>query len=262
MSDVNVPGSITLTEQNGMRYLHFGTRVTQGAMSLSKPNSLILRSTQDMMFWLMFMDPPLHITQLGLGAGSMTKFCLTNFHDTQVHAVELNRAVIDVAESSFKLPIDNSRLTMNCADAALYVKSRNEHLSSILQSDIFDAVSLGPVLDTEAFYADCEKFVAGERESLGMAIFNLWDCKNFPSTLDKIKRAFNGRVVQLDRLTEGNVIVGAFTGPRLTLSEKVLEKRTIMLTLRYSLPSERWFTALCRPINRSQWSRDLIDLNT
>jgi spermidine synthase len=252
-----VNGSITLSQFDGVRFLHFGTRVAQGAMSIAKPNSLALSYSQDMMFWLMFADPPEKIVQFGLGAGSLAKFCLANFRQTCVTAVELSRVVIDVAVSSFQLPIHEPRLQIECTDAAAFVKESPCLSGGILLSDVFDAISAGPVLDTQEYYLDCERFVGGAEGQFGMAVFNLWGLGDFEQSLEKIRFAFKGKVILLDRLREGNVIVGAFTGPPLNLSEKQLEKRAILISLRYGLPAERWFNAMCNFTNRSVWERPL-----
>jgi spermidine synthase len=249
-----VSGSITLSQTDGVQFLHFGTRVAQGAMIVAKPNALALTYSQDMMFWLMFVEPPALITQFGLGAGSLAKFCIANFRQTRVTAVELSSSVIDVAISSFHLPCDEPRLVVECADAAQFVKTPQVPSAGVLLSDVFDAISAGPVLDTPEYYADCERFVRGSGDSVGIAVFNLWGLGEFPRSLEKISTAFKGRVIQLDRLAAGNVIVAGFTGPPLSMSEKDLEKRTIMIALRYGLPSARWFVALCKPANRMQWN--------
>jgi spermidine synthase len=251
---MSVSGSITLSQTDGVKFLHFGTRVAQGAMIVAKPNALALNYSQDMMFWLMFVDPPALITQFGLGAGSLAKFCLANFRQSRVTAVELSSAVIDVAAGSFCLPLNEPRLNVECADAARFVKTPQIPPAGVLLSDVFDAISAGPILDTPEYYADCERFVRGTGDTVGIAVFNLWGLGEFSQSLKKIETAFKGRVIQLDRLAAGNVIVGAFTGPPLAMSEKDLEKRTIMVTLRYGLPAARWFAALCNPSNRSQWS--------
>jgi spermidine synthase len=217
---MSVSGSITLSEAAGIRFLHFGTRVAQGAMIVNRPNALALTYSQDMMAWLMFVDPPAHITQLGLGAGSLAKFCLSNFRQTHVTAVEISQPVIDVAISSFHLPKNEARLSVVCGDAAVHIQTAADDLGGILLSDVFDAISAGPILDSPEFYADCERLVRGSGDRLGMAVFNLWGCEEFSKSFEKISFAFDRRVIQLDRLPAGNIIVLGLTGPPLSLSEK------------------------------------------
>src|SRR5919205_118435 len=70
---------VTLSEQDGVRYLHFGTEWVQGAMRIRKPDWIELEYAQQMMVWMLFNDQPRHIVQLGLGTGALTKFCYRQF---------------------------------------------------------------------------------------------------------------------------------------------------------------------------------------
>ena len=66
---------VTFSEEGGVRFLHFGTEWVQGAMRLKKPNHIELEYAQQMMAWLLFIETPERIVQLGLGAAALTKFC-------------------------------------------------------------------------------------------------------------------------------------------------------------------------------------------
>jgi len=66
-------------------------------MRIRSPFALELEYTRQMMAWLLFLDPPQAggeqaIGTLGLGAGSLTRFCLKHT-DSPVHAVEWNPSV-------------------------------------------------------------------------------------------------------------------------------------------------------------------------
>src|SRR5690554_5609087 len=47
----------TISEASGIRYLHFGSEWVQGAMRLRRPNDLIIAYTQQMMAWLLLLEP-------------------------------------------------------------------------------------------------------------------------------------------------------------------------------------------------------------
>src|SRR5690606_27167428 len=51
------PRLITISEASGIRYLHFGSEWVQGAMRLRRPNDLVIAYTQQMMAWLLLLDP-------------------------------------------------------------------------------------------------------------------------------------------------------------------------------------------------------------
>jgi len=54
---------IELSEQDGVRYLHFGSPWIQGAMRLRRPFDLELDYVRHMMAWLLFMAPPARVLQ-------------------------------------------------------------------------------------------------------------------------------------------------------------------------------------------------------
>src|SRR5450830_1636584 len=90
---------VTLSEEAGVRYLHFGTEWVQGAMRLRKPDWIELEYAQQMMAWMLFIPEPDHIVQLGLGTGALTKFSYRQFPHARVTAVELNASVVAICES-------------------------------------------------------------------------------------------------------------------------------------------------------------------
>ena len=91
---------VTLSEQDGVRYLHFGTEWVQGAMRIRKPDWPELEYAQQMMAWMLFVEDPHAIVQLGLGAATLTKFSYRQFPQAQVTAVELNPSVIAICADS------------------------------------------------------------------------------------------------------------------------------------------------------------------
>src|SRR5690625_6534808 len=78
-----------MSEFDGIRYLHFGTRWVQGAMRISRPDELVLDYTEQMLAWLLFVDPEPddRIGILGLGAGALLKYTLRHT-PAQVETVE------------------------------------------------------------------------------------------------------------------------------------------------------------------------------
>src|SRR4051812_45769895 len=147
---------VTLSEQDGVRYLHFGTEWVQGAMRIRKPDWPELEYAQQMMAWMLFFNDPVAIAQLGLGTGALTKFCHKTFAEAHVTAVELNPSVIAICQSMFKLPPDDEHLAVLEMDALDFVNDpANAGRFDVLQCDLYDATARGPVLDTPEFYQSC-----------------------------------------------------------------------------------------------------------
>ena len=59
--------SIEVSEERGVRYLHFGTEWVQCAMRLSRPHQLVLAYTQEMLSFLLFRPAPRNVLMIGLG---------------------------------------------------------------------------------------------------------------------------------------------------------------------------------------------------
>lgn len=243
---------VTFSEMDGVRYLHFGTEWVQGAMRLRKPDAIELEYAQQMMAWLLFLSPSVpefHVTQLGLGAAALTKFCHRQFSRARVTAVELNPAVIIAGRSMFGLREDDERLTVREQDAWDYVMD-GTHTGAldVLQVDLYDATARGPVLDTTAFYKACRRVL----KAPGVMTINLFgDHDSFPKNIVRICEAFDNRVLVFPEVHDGNVIALAFNGPAIDVSWDVLEIRAKVLEDTTGLPAREWVKGL-RAANANQ----------
>ncbi|RCS58281.1 spermidine synthase [Parvibium lacunae] len=233
---------VTFSEQAGVRYLHFGTEWVQGAMRLRKPFKLELEYAQQMMAWLLFLDAPQHVAQLGLGAASLTKACWQLLPQTAVTAVELNPDVIACAHSMFALPPEDDRLTVLEQDAAEWVAHpKRARTVDVLQVDLYDATARGPVLESLAFYQACRRALRRP----GMLTVNLFgDHPSFVRNLTNLRAAFDDRVLCLPEVHQGNVIALAFNGPALEVSWEALYQRALAVEAQYDLPARKWVKGL------------------
>ena len=233
---------VTFSEEGGVRFLHFGTEWVQGAMRLAKPDALELEYAQQMMAWTLFLDAPQAITQLGLGAAALTRFCHRHFPRAHVTAVELNEAVVIAARTMFRLPGDDECLTIIPGDAEAYVSDAARHASlDVLQVDLYDATARGPVLESTKFYADCRACL----KSPGVLTVNLFgDHASFARNMRNLCEAFEGRVIALPEVHQGNRVAIAFSGPRLTVAWTVLRERAAVIARRLRLPVSTWVDGL------------------
>jgi spermidine synthase len=229
--------AITFSEQDGIRFLHFGSPWVQGAMRLSDPVSLELAYVKDMMAWLLFLEPPPQILQLGLGAGSLTRFCHRHCRDSEITVVEVSRVVIEAAHRWFKLPQPDDRLDIVRADAGVYVaRPRVKERFGVIQVDLYDQDAAGPVLDSEAFYRHCHAALAAP----GVMTVNLFGRHaSFKRSLARIASIFD-EVITLEPRDEGNLVVLALKGPPLQVARRELFDRADLLRARYGLPARGW----------------------
>lgn len=227
---------VTLSEQDGVRYLHFGTEWVQGAMRIRKPDWPELEYAQQMMAWMLFIEKPQAIAQLGLGAATLTKFCYRQFPESTVTAVELNESVIAICNSMFKLPPLDERLDVLEMDAMDFVLDPANHGAfDVLQCDLYDATARGPVLDTPEFYQACKDCLADG----GIMTVNLFgDHPSFAKNIKAMKFAF-GHVICLPEVHEGNVVALCFRD-RPVIDKEALGARAAQIVAETKLPAKSW----------------------
>lgn len=231
---------VTLSEQDGVRFLHFGTEWVQGAMRLRKPDWIELEYAQQMMAWMLFKHDPQHIVQLGLGAAALTKFCYRQFPDARVTAIELNPSVITICETMFKLPSNDERLSVSEMDAMDFVSDpRNHGTIDALQGDLYDATARGPVLDNAEFYTACAHCLTED----GVMTVNLFgDHPSYAKNLKAMRFSF-AEVICLPEVHDGNIVaIGFKQRPQLDFAALYQRAAAIYTTTR--LPAKSWVNGL------------------
>ena len=228
----------TISEAAGVRYLHFGTEWVQGAMWVARPAELVLEYTAQLMAWLLFLNPARgqDLGLLGLGAGSVTRFCLKHTPH-RLHVVEWNPLVTSACELYFKLPRP-ARLAIDHCDAAEWVADpEHQESCAVLMVDIYDGQARGPVRDSLQFYQDCRAVL----NDVGILTVNLFGAHaSFERNIRNLSRAFGGRLLLLPQIDAGNQIVLAFKGPKLEVSIERLLARAEDVEKQYGLPARKW----------------------
>jgi spermidine synthase len=238
----------TISEADGVRYLHLGTPWVQGAMRIRKSLSLELEYIQRMMVWLLF-RPASELTrgqavQLGLGAAAITRFCHSTLR-MRCTAVELNPSVIDACRLWFHLPADSPRFTVLNMNAAEFVAdpARIETVQALCV-DLYDHDAASPVLDSEAFYRDCHRLLADG----GVMTVNLFGrAASFERSAARIAAAFGeAQVLSLRPTREGNTVVVALRQTPLP-DRETLAARADDIERRFKLPARKWLRMI-RPL--------------
>ena len=233
-----VDPDITLSEEAGVRYLHFGSPWVQGAMRISRPEQLEIPYVRDMMAWLLFLEPEGPILQLGLGAGSLLRFCHRRCAPAPITVVEISQAVIEANRRWFRMPEPDARFELVRADAGAWVaSSQGRGRFHVVQVDLYDQEAAGPVLDSEDFYADCHAMLA---EPGAMTVNLFGRHASFDRSLRRIRKVFGDQVFTLPPRDEGNLVVLALRGPPLAITRRMLFERAIVLEARYRLPARGW----------------------
>lgn len=241
----------TLSEHDGVRYLHFNSEWVQGAMRVARPSELVLGYTQQMMAWLLFVHPGIRdrIGILGLGAGSLLRFTLRHTR-SRVDTVERNQQVVAMCRAYFRLS-GSARLELTLGDARDWVaEPQRAGRYCALMVDLYDAKAQGPVCDSLDFYRGCWQLL----DDPGVMTVNLFGHHaSFDHNLQNIRAAFGGRVLCLPEVDEGNTIVLAFKGRGERAEPQRLLERAQALRARTGLPTQRWIHGLLAHGDQPPW---------
>jgi spermidine synthase len=236
---------VNFSDHGDIRYLHLGTEWIQGSMKLDAPFEIELEYVQRMMAWLLFVPPQTvsrrHAMQLGLGAASLTKFCHRKLR-MKTTAIELNPQVVAACRIWFKLPKDDSRLSVILGDAQEVVAHAHwREQVDALQVDLYDHEAAAPVLDSEAFYRDCRSLLTED----GCMTVNLFGrSSSYERSLKRIQAAFGADAVWAFRPTrEGNTVVLALREPVHPLRGELAE-RAAVIESKWGLPARKWLRGL------------------
>ncbi len=231
---------VTVSEFEGVRYLHLGSVWVQGAMRIRQPHKLELDYIQRMLASLLWLPSPAlgqgQAVQLGLGAGAITRFTCQQL-GMATTVVEINPAVIDVGLQWFHLPPMAEVVRGDAADWLAQAEHGSVHL---LHVDLYDHEAAAPVLDSADFYAACHAVLAQG----GLMSVNLFGRNaSFAASVERIAAAFGGdQVWSLRPTREGNTVVVAGRGVVLPGRDE-LSARAAVIEQRFGalgLPARKW----------------------
>ena len=217
--------SVEIRESRGIRTLHFGSDWVQGAMRISRPWDLEFVYTREMMVALLLsVDWPVmpqRILQIGLGAGSLTRFIHRYLPEASQTVVELSPAVVGAARQMFRLPSCSERLVIEIVDGAEWVAQTQQQFDLIL-IDGFDADSRSGGLESAAFYLDCRRILT----SGGLLVANLLSkSPTFLQACMNLDQALEAQTRLLPLTPGGNVIALGATNETVQLDEAALRER-------------------------------------
>ncbi len=232
------------------RRLQFDLYTVQSSMHREHPDRLSLAYTRKMMAFLLFNRAPARILLLGLGGGSLAKFCYRRLPRTAVTAIEVNPNVIALREA-FRIPQDDDRFRVICADGAAYV-ARLERSKDVILADACDRVGVAPEFDAIAFYQDARRCLS----RAGVFVTNLCgDMDDCAGHVDKIRDVFGDGLMTLQVRPDGNIIVFAFKEPRPQIDWEQLKATAIELRRRFGMDFPRYLRRIAPDWKLRQWQQ-------
>lgn len=203
---VAASGQVEVSEQDGVRRMHFGTVTVQSAMRVDDPFALEIGYTRSMMAHLLFHRDPQEYLMVGLGGGSTAKWVYRNLPAARTTVVELSPEVLRIARGYFHVPADDARLRILIGDGADYLRNQPPAYD-VIMVDGYDEFSQAATLGTPEFYADCRAALKPN----GMLVVNLWGSDPlFHGYVEAISKAFDGVILSLPAEQRGNIIVFGF----------------------------------------------------
>ena len=179
----------------------------QSRMNTARPDELQFEYTRLMMGVLLFQPQPQRMLMVGLGGGSLAKFCYKHLSNAHITVVEINPHVIALRQS-FCIPDDDARFQVVQMDAAEFV-AHTEQTFDVVLIDGFDQHGMPEQLCSPQFYADCCRVLnAG-----GVAVANLHRFHAYRDVyVDRIEAAFDQQLCVVNAPGTTNCVVFAMNG--------------------------------------------------
>lgn len=190
--------------------LHFSISEIQSRMLLNDPYALDLEYTRTMMGFLLFLPEPERIAMLGLGGGSLLKFCHRHLPRARIDVAEINPHVIALRDE-FHVPPDDQRLRVRCLDGADFVRERPAHFD-VLLVDGFDDQGQPGRLSSQRFYDDCRDAL---RQGAILVVNLHLGHPRHGLHVERMRRSFGGEVLVVNDGQRSNSVVFCCKGSAL-----------------------------------------------
>lgn len=193
-----------IVETAAVKSLHFTPEETQSRMWKREPDSLVFDYTRLMTGFLLWQPSPCDIAMVGLGGGSLAKFCHRWLPDARIDVAEINPHVIALRDA-FHVPPDDRRLTVREADGVAFVGAARRRYDALLV-DGYDHAGMPARLRSREFLADCRAALRAD----GVFVANLnSDDPHVARFLERTREAFGGEAFAAEDSAGGNRIVFA-----------------------------------------------------
>lgn len=226
--DLSHNGAPILYRKRNTLTLLFDMFSVQSEMRLEAPDELVLGYTQSMMAFLMFQPSPREIGMIGLGGGSLAKFCYRHLPEAAITVAEIDPHVIALRDC-FHIPANDARFQVHCMDGAELVGQQPQRFD-VLVVDGFDRAGQPAQLCSQRFYDDCH---AALTDGGVMVVNLLFDQASTGLYLARIRDSFHGAVTVIDSLDSLNKVVFAYKGDLHAIDVATLMERLARLKAHY-----------------------------
>lgn len=232
-----------IAEDGETRALYFSWAYVQSRMRIEEPVALELCYTRKMMSFLLFHTNPRALLLLGLGGGSLAKYCHHYLPQARIAVVESNRDVL-AFRNHFAVPRDDGRFRVIEAEAGAFVAACRDQYDVVLM-DAFDRHGLAPALCRHEFYAEARTRLLPD----GILVANIAGLRHERSGhIDTMRIVFGDNMLVLPVEEDDNDVVFAFRDPTFEPRWRWIESQVEAMRRRYGLE----FPMFARKLKRSR----------
>jgi spermidine synthase len=231
----------------------------QSEMRLDDPVALVSDYTRKMMGFLLFRARPQRILMIGLGGGSLVKYCHRHLLASHITAVEIDADVIAL-RSHFHVPPDDSRLRVVHEDGARHVAKMADagQRTDVMLVDAYDERGIARGVVEYPFLDNARQVLSPS----GVFVMNLAeDFEVCAHRIETIRSVFGEPVIAITIEHTGNVVVfaGNALGDRRRLTAAIRNSHRIQGRLGLHFPTLLRRATECKERLRLRHKRPLAE---
>ncbi|MFZ6657069.1 fused MFS/spermidine synthase [Undibacterium sp. TJN19] len=195
-------GRAFMLDDDNLRMMYLNPQCMQSAMKRDAPDELLCAYSRAVMGFLMFVPQPAYILLIGLGGGSLVKYCYRHLPGCRITVLEINADVIAMRDA-FMIPADDERLQIIHCDALEHLQ-QHTYQADVVLLDAYDENGLVAELNTSSFYTLCHRHLLPG----GVLVANVWGKPSaLADMLSRLRSVFARQVYWLRSADSYNLIV-------------------------------------------------------
>jgi spermidine synthase len=189
-----------------------GQEAVQSRLNLAAPQTLVSPYARSMFASYLYRPQPQRLLVVGLGGGAMVRFLMHHEPQLQIDAVEIDPAVVRIAEKFFGVR-SSGNVRVHTADALKFIEETNDRYDVILMDAFLrpsgdtDPTGVPTRLKTQAFLARLKATLAAG----GVVAFNINEHETMAGDIEMVRNVF-GNVAIYGAPPADNKVVVAVAG--------------------------------------------------
>lgn len=210
--EVSAFSKIRVRRSGDVRALTFvrdnGAEVVQSRVNLASPHTLMSPYARSMFASYLYQPQPRRVLIVGLGGGAMVRFLTHHEPQAQIDAVEIDPAVVRLADEYFDVR-SGGNVRVHTADAVAFVESTTERYDLILMDAFLrpsgdtDTTGVPTRLKTQEFLGRVKRALAPG----GVVAFNVNEHASMADDIAAVAAAFGRAAVYRSPPADNKVVI-------------------------------------------------------